>query len=151
MANIVHLSNAATLAVTNLVMSDKAGTGPCVVQPPSGTSIAMLGLRQGYNNQTGDYTLLPHQSNYVWTNTGASALTYTLPSGSPNGYTAWFCRTGGVLSVSPSTVGRIWHSSSGLFRSTGTSVSLASMGSKIRLVCDGNNGWYPTLEEGTIN
>lgn len=149
MANKLHISDTSSISVTTLVLSDEAGTGPCTIQPPSGVSIQMLGLRQGYSNKTTNYTIQLEESNYVWTNTGGSALTFTLPSGAQEGFNAWFVRTGGEVSVYPDTVGQIWHSSSGVFRDAGTSVVLGS-GSKIRLICDGSNGWYPTLEEGTI-
>lgn len=151
MAHRIHISDTSSISVDTLVLADKSGTGPCTVQPPSGTSIQMLGLRQGYSNITSNRTIGLHESNYVWTNSGASSLTMTLPSGALEGFSVWLVRTGGAITVNPTSVGRIWNTSNGTFRSVGTTVEMASSGCKLKLICDGSDGWYPTLEEGTIS
>lgn len=150
MANRLHISDSSSISVDNLVLTDMAGTGNCVVSAPSGQSYQMLGSRMGYQNVTVSTAIDINESNTVWTNTGASAITFTLPSGAPNGVTQTFVRTGAAVTISPSAAGKIWHTASGIFRALGTTVVLASSGAKLAVVADGGSGWYPMLEEGTI-
>lgn len=150
MPNIIHMADQAEINVSNLIITDKTGASGCVIVSPNGTSYQLNGVRVGFENQTVSYIIPQNKSGYVWTNTGAGAITAQLPSGASIGTTALLIRTGGAVSITPTSTGRIWLSASGYFRPAGTTITLASSGAKIGLISDGNQGWYPTIEEGSI-
>jgi hypothetical protein len=151
MPDIIQIADTSSINVSTLVLSDKAGTGDCVLVPPSGASYQLKGTRVGFENATDNYTIPQHKSGYVWTNTSVTgSITLTLPSGARIGTSAMFLRTGAQVTVAPPANGQIWHSESGYFRPAGQSVALTASGTRLALICDGSNGWYPTLEQGTI-
>jgi hypothetical protein len=152
MPDIIQIAENSSINVTTLVMTNKDGTGDCVMVPPSGSAFQLKGMRVGMENLTANYTIPQHKSGYVWTNVSATGtITATLPSGARIGTVATFLRTGPAIAVSVVPNARIWLSASGYFRPNGQAVTLASSGAKLSLMCDGNNGWYPQLEEGTIS
>ncbi len=151
MPNVINISDQSAINVNTLVLTDKTGRGNCSLVSPSGASFQFKGVRLGFENINGNFTLGQEKSGFTWTNTGAPDVTVTLPSGAALGTTALFTRTGGTISSNPTSVGRIWHSTQGNFRPIGSGIILATSGCKIGLVCDGSSRWYPTIEEGTIN
>lgn len=151
MPNIIYTGDSASINVSTLVLADKMGSGNCILTSPSGTSYIMKGVRLGFENITGNMTIEQHRSGYTWTNLGAGNITVTLSSGLATGTTALFIRTGGAMNINPSPSGRIWNMAGGFFYSQGSGLLMASSGSKLGLICDGNNRWYPTMEYGTIN
>lgn len=150
MSNIIYKGSAGALNVTTLTASDVAGTGDINIYPATGRTVHIDSVRIGLSNQTNSFAVPIEKSGYVWTNTGASTMTATLPSGAPNGTSAAFIRTGGALTISPTAVGQIFATASGVFRALGATIILASSGAKTILVSNGAEGWYPLIEEGTI-
>lgn len=148
---LIHKSDTAEMQVTTLVLTDKAGTGPCVVSAPSGTAFQLLGARHGIENWTSSYTIPQSKSGYTWTNTGAgSAIVFTLPTGALEGTSAQFIRTGAQISINPGNSSVIYIAESGFFRNPGQSAVLASSGARLALVSNGSNSWYPLYQMGTI-
>lgn len=148
---IIHKSETSELQVSNLIITDKSGTGPSIVSAPSGTAYQFRGNRVAIQNNTSSFSITQEKSGYVWTNTGAAAaISGVLPSGALEGTTALFIRTGSALWANPGSYGRILSATSGHFRPYGQAVKLASSGCRLGLVSDGNNGWIPLLEQGTI-
>lgn len=152
MPDIIQISDSSSINVSTMVLSNKAGTGDMVMTPPSGCSYQIKGARFGLENLTANYTIPQHKSGYVWTNVSATGtITASLPSGASIGTTALFIRTGPSIVISTFPGNRIWLSASGFFKPSGQAATLASSGAKMGLICDGSNGWYPTIEEGTIS
>lgn len=148
---IIHKSETSEIQVSNLIITDKNGTGPAIISAPSGTAYQFRGNRVAIENNTSSFTVTQEKSGYVWTNSGASvAISGILPSGALEGTTALFVRTGSDLWANPGSYGRILSATSGDFRPFGQAVKLASSGCRLGLISDGNNGWIPLIEQGTI-
>lgn len=151
--NLIHRSDAAAINVSTLILTDKSGDGNCTIQTvASGVSNQFLGIRYGFENITGVYTIPQHKSGYTWTNTNVASgvAAAILPTGALVGTSALFIRTGGMMRITPPVGGAIWATESGYFRPDRQSIYLQSSGAKIGLVCNGSDDWYPYLEEGTI-
>ena len=119
------------------------------VSAPSGASILMYGNKTPLQLVTNNYNIGIEQSCAVWINRSAATIQFTLPVNAPSGMAALFVRAGGQINVNPG-LGRIWNSPSGLFKNVGESVFLTASGSKYAVASNGQNGWIPIMEKGTI-
>lgn len=150
-AEIIHRSESSEIQVSELILTDKNGTGPSVISSPSGTAYQFRGSRLAIENNTESFSIPQHKSGYVWTNTGANtAITGVLPTGALAGTSAYFVRTGSDIYVDPGADARIFIPESGSFRMAGEMAHLSSVGARMAIVSDGNDNWYPIIELGTI-
>lgn len=148
---IIHKSETSELQVTNLVLTDKSGTGASTISSPSGTAYQFRGARVAIENNTQSYIIPQHKSGYVWTNTGAAlSTTGVLPSNALEGTSAYFIRTGEEVYIDPGASAQIYIPESGFFRGAGQMAHLASSGARMALISDGDNKWYPLIELGVI-
>jgi hypothetical protein len=150
MPNIIQQAEVSSFKLGTFEIADKRGTGNATIQPVESGAILLGGNRSQLTIATSNRDILQHESCQVWINTGAAAVEFLLPTGAAIGTAAYFIRTGGEISVNPTSEADIWSSASGLARPAGQRVFLASSGAKFAVVSDGNNRWYPILEEGTI-
>ncbi len=148
--NIIQQATLSSIKSNEITLADKSGSGNMVINSASGCTILFNGDRRQLSNTTVNYSIPIHQSCGIWTNTSSANIQYILPALAPSGTAALIIRTGGLVNISPGPSARIWCSASGFFRNTGHGITLASSGSKCGLVSDGNNRWYPIIENGTI-
>lgn len=148
--NIIQQSNISAIKTNTLYISNHAGTGNAVIAAASGASILLSGDTRKLNTISTNYQINNEESLGIWLNNSAATIQFTLPENAPSGLAALFIRAGGQINVSPGPAGRIWSSASGLFIPTGQAVFLVASGSKYGVVSNGNNGWIPIMERGTI-
>lgn len=150
MGQLIQATDTSNINVSTLTMADKSGTGNMIVQPPDGASYQFRGMRLRVENRTTDYELPAHKSGYVWTNTNAGAITATLPSGAPEGYFAYFIRTGGQMTIAINNREKIEFGDNANVKPSGASAVMSSSGSILGLMKDDGTRWIRFTSHGTV-
>lgn len=147
--NIIQQTQISSIKTNRLTIASDTGSGNAQWAAASGTCILTYGYRSPLQYRGNNYVIDIAESCTYWINNSAAAITFFLPVNAPTGCAAMFIRMNGQINVNPQG-GRIWSSNSGLFRPANQSVFLTASGSKYGVVSNGNNGWYPIVEKGTI-
>lgn len=145
--NIIQQAQLSSFKTNTITIANDTGSGNAELAAASGTCILMYGYRSPIQYRGSNYTINVAESCTYWINNSAAAITFFLPVNAPSGCAAMFVRMNGQINVNPQS-GRIW--ASGLFKPANQSVFLTASGSKYGVISNGNNGWFPIIEKGTI-
>lgn len=150
MSNLIQAADQSNINVGTVTLSDRTGTGNMQFQPPNGASYQFRGMRIMTENRLSDWEIPLHKTGYMWTNTGAGALSCTLPTGAPQGFMAYIVRTGGQINITPPSTEKIEFGDNANVKPSGAAALMTGSGSIIGLVKDEGTRWVRMISFGTV-